>query len=558
MGRLRIILPAVCALGVAVFCSSTASRGQSAQESEAETRSRPVIGTTLHGVVRDSLNRPVSGAKVCLRPDGTYSLIMQTDSAGEYFFHGVRRGNYIVHVEMEGYASVNSPPFILSGEESKTIDLALQSAKMDIPKESSRDQPKFFDEPHFTVAGVTDTASLGGHGGDTIVRNREALARATSSLGKDSPEGSHGDSSADAIEMSLREAVTQRPQDFDANFRLGRLLVEEAKPREGLTFLERAAQLNPADVNSAYELAVAYVDAGDYARARARVAALLAVQDRQVQENAELHHLLAEADEGLGDPLEAVREYQRAAELSPDENNLFDWGAELLLHRAAEPAIEVFTKGHLAFPRSVRTLAALGAAWYSNGSYEKAVQRLCEASDLNPEEPNPYLFMGKIQAAETAPSRAIEEKLARFVKLQPQNAWANYYYAASLQKRWNVSGSVEDAAKVESLLKTAIRLDPKLGVAYLQLGVVYSQRKDLSNAIASLQHAVEATPQLEEAHYRLALLYRRDGQTEKAQAELQVYERIAKEKNEETERQRHGLQQFVYEMRDRTPGSQPQ
>ena len=556
MGRLRVCFITVPAFALIAVFASPVIRGQSVQESGDKTRSEPVAVATLHGVVHDSLNRTISGAKVCLQSDRADPLIVYTDSKGVYLFPAVRRGNYFVHVETEGYVSINSPPFVLSGEESKTVDLVLQSAKIDASIKSIGSQPEFFEEPHFTVAGVTDTTGLGGHGSDTIVRNREALARAAVSLGVDKPGPNRADPSG-ATEMSLREAVKQMPQNFEANFRLGKLLVDEAKPREALTFLERAAQSNPGDEKNSYELAIAYVDAGDFARARERLRALLVPQDKPLQEDAALHHLLAEADEGLGDPLEAVREYQRAAQLDPSENNLLDWGAELLLHHAAEPAIEVFSEGNLAFPRSVRMLAALGAAWYSEGSYEKAVQRLCEASDLNPEDPSPYLFMGKIQAAETAPSPAIEERLARFARLQPQNPWANYYYAVSLQKRLNLSGNVADAAKVESLLQSAIRIDPKLGVAYLQLGIIYSERRDFSNAMASLQQAIEANPQLEEAHYRLAQLYLHTGENEKAHAELKVYQRIAKEKTEETERQRHEVQQFVYELRDGTPGSQP-
>src|SRR5580704_12771287 len=44
-------------------------------------------------------------------------------------------------------------------------------------------------------------------------------------------------------------------------------------------------------------------------------------------------------------PVEAARAYQRAAELDPSESNLFDWGTELLTHRAADQAVEVFSKG---------------------------------------------------------------------------------------------------------------------------------------------------------------------------------------------------------------------
>src|SRR5438094_9271159 len=39
--------------------------------------------------------------------------------------------------------------------------------------------PEFYDEPKFTVAGVTDTTNLGGHGSAVVQRNAEALARDT-------------------------------------------------------------------------------------------------------------------------------------------------------------------------------------------------------------------------------------------------------------------------------------------------------------------------------------------------------------------------------------------
>src|SRR5207244_9734095 len=129
---------------------------------------------------------------------------------------------------------------------------------------------------------------------------------------------------------------------------------------------------------------------------------------------------------------------------------LFDWGAELLLHRAAEPAIEVFAKGNRLFPRSVRMLIGLGAAWYARGSYDQAARSLCEASDLNPNDPTPYQFLGRMQGVETTQSGEMVEKLARFVQLQPENALANYYYALSLWKRRKDPADGERAAQVES------------------------------------------------------------------------------------------------------------
>ncbi len=166
--------------------------------------------------------------------------------------------------------------------------------------------------------------------------------------------------------------------------------------------------------------------------------------------------------------------------------------------------------------------------------------------------------MGKMQAVETAQSEAIVQRLARFAQLESQNALANYYYAVSLWKQRKSPDDTENVEKIKSLLEKAVQLDPRLGLAYLELGIVYSQEKNIPKAISALQSAIEATPQLEQAHYRLAQLYRQIGETAKAKAELQLYEEISDEKTKETERQRHELQQFVYEMRDRPPGLEPQ
>jgi len=552
----RLYINVVSSLALTVLFASPTARGQSVQVQKVDPQPEPLVAT-VQGVVRDSLNLPVAGASVRLEANGSQILTVHTDSAGAYIFREVRPGVYTLSAEMADHKKAMSGPLVV-GLKNRTVDLSLDVAKSGAPAKSSETQSEFFDEPHFTVAGVADTTSLGGHGSDTVVRNREALAQATASLSKQSLGSPPSDSSKLATERSLREAAARQPKDFDTNFRLGKLLVDDGRPEEGLPYLKGALRLNPGHVGNAFELALAYAASGDYARARSDARALLANRNGSRQENAELHHLLADADEQLGDPLEAVREYQSAAELNPSEPNLFDWGAELLTHHASDPAIEVFTKGNRLFPRSVRMLAGLGASWYSNGSFDQAAQRFSEASDLNPDDPNPYLFMGKMQTIESTRSPEIEERLARFVRLHPENAWANYYYAVSLQNGWKSPEQIkiEDVDQVKSLLRTAVQLDPKFGLAYLQLGILYSQQKDFPKAISAWQEAVAATPELEEAHYRLAQLYREAGEISKARAELQLHEQISREKMQETERQRHEIQQFVYQLKGGAPTPQ--
>jgi len=285
------------------------------------------------------------------------------------------------------------------------------------------------------------------------------------------------------------------------------------------------------------------------ASSEASIRAKLAQED-----NADLHAQLAELEESEGRPLEAVKEYHRAAELQPSEPHLFAWGAELLLHRAFEPSIEVFTKGRRLYPNSSRMLLGLGAARFAQGSKEEAGQIFLEACDLNPAEPTPYLFLGRLQATENIEPPGWTDRMKRFVGLHPESAMAHYFYAVALTKQIRNQENFEVA---ETELKTALELDPHLGNAYLQLGILRSERQDFSGAITAFQNAVETTPLPDEAHYRLAQVYRRMGEAEKAGKEIELFKQISEQKSKEAERERREIQQFVYTLRKTNPSSPP-
>ena len=351
-------------------------------------------------------------------------------------------------------------------------------------KATPTDVPQFYDEPQFTVAGVKDPSETGGHGSDTVRRTTETLTKETVGLGAG----------------VAKESANER--------RVGDQSVKVQAVK-------------------------------DEAVLRANVA--------REPTNANWHHALADFEEKKGDSLTAVQEYQRAAELTASEANLFDWGAELLLHRAYEPAGEVFGKGRRLFPASVRMAMGLGVAAYALGSYDLAAQRLCEASDADPSDEKPYLLLGKLQAVGSGLVPGVVERLERFERLQPENAWATYYHALAVWKRRE--GHPETVAQVERLLERAVGQDPKLAIAYLQLGILYAEQKDWPKAIGALLSSVKVDPELEEGHFRLATAYRMRGETGKAQVELEIYQRTAKKNNNQVEHDRREITQFVYSSR---------
>jgi tetratricopeptide (TPR) repeat protein len=196
-----------------------------------------------------------------------------------------------------------------------------------------------------------------------------------------------------------------------------------------------------------------------------------------------------------------------------------------------------------------------------------------KASDLDPDNPTPYLFLGRMQSVAAAPLKGSAERLARFAQLHPENTLANYYYAVSLWKQSasdpesNGDKDGDRSAHIESLLLKAVRLDPKLGQAYLQLGILYSQRGDTSRAVAAYEKAIEVTREgaslqadetLEEAHYRLARVYSRIGDGNKAQEQLQLHTQSAQKTKDDTERERRETQEFVISLQNKDSVSTPQ
>ncbi len=335
--------------------------------------------------------------------------------------------------------------------------------------QNSQGQPEFFDEPQFTVAGVTDPTNLGGHGSNTVLRTKETLAKDVASLGAN-PKGKDSPRNSAAV-----------PTKVDAR-----------------------------------------------------------------ESNA----------------LETVRAYQRAAETDPSESNYFDWGAELLVHRAVEPAIEVFSKGNRLFPDSARMLVGLGVAWYCARFLRAGSPASLRGVRPEPRRSQSLFIPGQgPKRGDNAIRPDCYERLERFARLQPENAQANYYYAIGLWKRRKSPDDAQTAAQVESLLKKSVRLDPNLGAAYLQLGILYSDRKEFSQAISAYQKAIEAgsrqQEQEAEAHYRLAQAYRRTGEKSKAEQELQLYDQLSRKNAEEIERQRHEVQQFVYTLRNPASAAKP-
>jgi tetratricopeptide (TPR) repeat protein len=349
----------------------------------------------------------------------------------------------------------------------------------------------------------------------------------------------------------FRKALALAPHDYSANHNLGEFYIQAGKISEARPLLERAQRIDPSSYDNGYDLAMADLVTGQFAELRQAVQSLM-----QKRNTGELHNLLGQIEEKDGKFVAAANEFETAAHMDPSEDNLFDWGSELLLHRTYEPAIEVFRAAAQRYPTSPRLMIGLGMALYARGLYEDAVKALLTAADLNPSEPRCYLFLSK--AYDSSPSQAdgVIQRFKRYADLEPNNALAQYYYAMSLWKGKRAEGSSLDLQEVESLLKKSIALNDSIPEAHTQLGNLYADQHQFERSIPEYVRALELNPNLPDAHYRLGTDYVHMGQKDRAQTEFAVYQKLRAQHLAEIDKERAEVQQFVYSSKT-APSAKP-
>ncbi|HEY4762429.1 MAG TPA: tetratricopeptide repeat protein [Candidatus Sulfotelmatobacter sp.] len=352
----------------------------------------------------------------------------------------------------------------------------------------------------------------------------------------------------ETAQEQLKKAVALEPRSFDANHNLGELYVRMGKLPEAIPFLKQAHEITPSSYDNGYDLALAYVLTGKPEPARTLVEQLL-----QEKNTAELHNLLGEIEEKDGKFVAAANEFETAAHQDPSESNLFDWASELLLHRTLEPAIEIFRQSAERYPNSPRMAIGLGIALYSRGNYDDSIKALLRATDLSPSDPRGYAFLSK--AYDSSPSQAdqVIERFRRFAALEPDNARANYYYAMSLWKGKRAQDPSLDLRRIESLLRKAVTLDPKLSEARLQLGNLYSDQARYADAIPEYVTELDIDSRIADAHYRLGQAYVHTGQKDKAQEQFQLYQQLRAQHMADLDKQIADIRQFVYSEKEGNP-----
>lgn len=360
--------------------------------------------------------------------------------------------------------------------------------------------------------------------------------------------GMHGDFHR-TLEL-LRSAKLIGTEELAFRQQLAEVLISHGKFSESIDDLKRAAALDPHRADLLFNLALAQFKAG-----RPDDALESAEKCKALGDNADIEDLLGDIQEARGDNLTAVRTYQAAVTLAPNEEKYrLSLAVELIRHKSFAPAKVVLKQAEELQPKSWRIQLALGIVEYFAGSDEKASQTLVHAAELAPEPEVALKYVGDIQMdLASAPDPEAIAQMCGYSDRHPKEGNMQYYCGAMLFRRDYTAGDKTHANEILRRLHAATDLLPRDASPHCQLGKTYSWLGRWQEALRESETCARLDPNSAEAHYRLAQIYQHTGQQEQSQKQMKLYEVASKRVADENARRDATMKTFLYTIEKETP-----
>jgi tetratricopeptide (TPR) repeat protein len=341
---------------------------------------------------------------------------------------------------------------------------------------------------------------------------------------------------SEALE-EFRRAATLNPNNPATQQALGRLWMEAHEPEKAAAAFAAALAQDPKNHDLAMDCAQALKDAGHPRQAADILAGLPGVD-----QSASAQSLLADADEASGNYREAGEHYERAVELDPSEPNVWMMGIEFLRHWTFETAIKEFAAGQDKFPLSTRMRVGLGAAYFGNGNYAKAIPIFADLLDADLDNSLDAELLGLSCVAAIQGEKSRCNSLLKYAQSHPRDAKVSVYTASTL-----IGGQLteENMRLARQLLDRAIAVDPKLADAQYEMGVLKQDQMDWAGSISYLEQAVKLKPNFARAHYRLALACLRSGRKQEGEAEMALQKRYSEQQQNDLDQRLRQITTFL-------------
>lgn len=326
-------------------------------------------------------------------------------------------------------------------------------------------------------------------------------------------------------EAAWRAVLKLHPGDSEAYAHMGLLEARQEHFKESVLFYRKALAQNPEMPGLRLNLGLALFKGGELKQAIQIFAPLLKSEPKGSPDVQRVTALLGLAYYGVGEYAAAVP-YLKSAALDDQQNLQFRL---LLAHsclssRQFQCVLDTYHEILTLNAESAEADMLAGEAMDEMQNPGGAIEQFRAAVKADPKEPNVHFGLGYLLWTQNQFEEAASEFQAELANV-PDNAQALAFLAdADMQ--------TNHAADAGPLIQQALKIDPHLGRAHLDLGILYADSGRNQDAIRELTEAARLIPEDANPHWRLARIYQSMGNKTQANLEFQKTRNLHKAEND--------------------------
>ena len=314
-------------------------------------------------------------------------------------------------------------------------------------------------------------------------------------------------------EAAWRAVLHNYPADAEAYANLGILEARQEHYKEAVLNYRKALALNPALPGVRLDLGLSLFKGGELRSAIQTFEPLLKSEPESSAEALRLKTLIGLAHYGLGEYAAAVPYLKEATDADP-QNLPFRLALaqSCLWSKQYQCVLDVYKEIVTLNAESAEADMLAGQAYDEMKNDAGALEQFRLAVKADPKMPNVHFGYGYLLWRLMKFEDAEQEFKAELVN-NPDHAQALTFLADT-----EIHLGHPEAAP--PLLKHAIRIEPSLALAHLDLGIVYSDQGRNDDALRELLAAAKLSPNDQNVHWRLGRFYQSIGKKAEAKAEF--------------------------------------
>ncbi len=352
-----------------------------------------------------------------------------------------------------------------------------------------------------------------------------------------------------AAPSAVSQSVPSKKQQAEQHIRASQQYLQQQRPDLAIPELQKAVALEPQNVDARGNLGVLLFFRGDYAGAvpELRVAVklkpdlwklqgLLGLAEEHTGElqaaRADLENALphlteqkfkAEVGDALVTSYTSTGDTEKAAaivsQLLADQptNTELLYTSYRLYSDLSDKALLTMA---LTDPDGARMHEMMGRELARHGDEAQAIVNLREALKINPHLPGAHFELGELlynSSNEQLQAQAAPELQAALAD-NPNDEKAHLLMGEAAAKRGDTKSAFSEDSR-------AVELQPDDADALVELGKVLMTTNEDAKAQEMFERAVKTDPSNTVAHYRLSMLYRRQGKTDEAAQHMADYKK---------------------------------